>query len=294
MVRKFNSVDNFLKADSVQPGILSINSAGLPIDVMNSPKDADTMVVFFHGAIESHYKVPVLTGQGISTGLNASRVFISDPALYLSDKLMLAWYAGNSAQPTLQTDLIRIIEKLAEANSAKRIIFFGGSGGGFASLFFASHFDNSIAVVFNPQTSISKYQSRAIHAFTHHGFGIDSAEYDPLSLLPGNVVTDLCDVYSDRRPAIVAYIQNLNDHAHVERHLRPFFKNVHPENSLHLLADAWGEGHSAPPKDVLSPILTDLVELPWDRALDKNGFQTIDANRSQKIAANGLGGYATS
>ncbi|TDU22330.1 hypothetical protein EDF61_11016 [Arthrobacter sp. JUb115] len=286
---RYGSISQFLESEDVPAGILSIEAGGKPLDVLNSPKDSKSMIVFFHGAIDNKYQLPVLSGQGISSTINASRVFISDPALYISENLFLSWYAGSSYTPKLQNDLTAIIKKLAVTNGADRIIFFGGSGGGFASLYYASQFENGIAVCFNPQTNIAKYNSRAIHDFTHYAYGIPNTEYNPLALLPSNVVTDLCELYRAEVQNPVLYIQNLNDRTHITRHLQPFFGAIHPRNELFLLAEKWGEGHTPPPKEVMSAVLAQLADKSNDvGSVAAQGFQKVGIIKAREIASNGL------
>src|SRR5699024_1872257 len=137
-----------------------------------------------------------------------NRVFVSDPSLVLDEDLMLAWYAGNSHQPNLQEILTDVLRKIAEDLESKKVVFFGGSGGGFASLYFAGQFENSLALVFNPQTNIAKYSERAVRAFAMKSFGVREDTTAPLAHLPPEVVTDVCELYKTPRRTTLVYLQN--------------------------------------------------------------------------------------
>lgn len=290
-VTRYASLSQFTNSSEIPAGLLSIKVNDLPIDMLHVAKGSDTTLVFLHGAIEPHFKIPVLTGQGISNGLTANRIFISDPALALSEKLLLSWFAGNHSHPDGQLVIVQLVRKILESAGAKRVIFFGGSGGGFASLYFASFFDKSLAVAYNPQTDISKYNAKAIHEFTRYAHNIHVREYDPVSFLPETTVTDVCRVYAEEQSATVAYFQNLNDHTHVNRQLRPFLDQLHPANNVHLLAQPWGAGHTAPPKELLRKVLKDLSESPdWGVTLNDNGFQKVDHAMASDYAQNGVPG----
>lgn len=272
-VTEFSSTANFLDADTIPAGISTIWEGGLPIDLLVSPAFSDTTIFFFHGAIERHFTLPVLSGLGISGAVNANRVFVSDPSLVLEDDLMLAWYAGSHQQPNLQEVLTSILRKIAESLGSKKVVFFGGSGGGFASLYFASQCEDSLALVFNPQTNIAKYSERAVRDFAVKSFGAKPDATNPLTHLPPEVVTNVCELYTTPKRATVAYIQNQKDLTHVKTHLGPFLESLHEDTSLLLLKEPWRDGHSPPPKELLTQVL-DLAASSnnWDKDFSSIGF----------------------
>lgn len=272
-VTEFASTHKFLASNSVPAGISTIWENGLPIDLLVSPASSETTIFFFHGAIERHFTLPVLSGLGISGAIDANRVFVSDPSLVLDDDLMLAWYAGNSQQPDLQKVLTSILRKVVESLGSKKVVFFGGSGGGFASLYFASQFEDSLALVFNPQTNIAKYSERAVRDFAVKSFGVEPDAMNPLAGLPSEVVTDVCDIYTMPTPATVAYLQNQKDTAHVRTHLSPFIDSLNTETNLLLLKEAWRDGHSPPPRELLTQVLN-LATLSknWVKDFSTIGF----------------------
>lgn len=279
-VSTFSSVTNFLNAETVPSGISTILSGGLPIDILISPKNSNTTTFFFHGAIEPHFTLPVLSGLGISGGLEANRVFVSDPSLVLDETLWLSWYAGNYQQPDLQQSLIDIFRKIILSLGSTRTIFFGGSGGGFASLFFAKHFDNSLALVFNPQTNIANYSERAVRGFAEKAFQSPQGNDDPLSTLPTEIVTNVCEIYNEPSGSKIAYLQNRNDDSHLQLHLSPFIEAVHPDTELFLLTKPWREGHTPPPKELLTEVLNLAVSSDdWGRDFNKIGFEPISGVR---------------
>lgn len=282
----FSSVTNFLNAKTVPAGISTIYSGGLPIDLLLSrgnsdTGNSDTTVFFFHGAIERDFTLPVLSGLGISGGLDANRVFVSDPSLLVDENLLLAWYAGNLYQPELQEILVMIFDKIVSVLGSKRNVFFGGSGGGFASLYFATHFRDSLALVFNPQTNIAKYSERAVQDFTSRSFNIPMQQKTPLNELPNGVVWDICAIYERPQPNLVAYMQNLNDETHLQHHLLPFSQNIHPSTEFILLKEPWKEGHSPPPRELLSKVLDLSVSSnKWKQTFTNIGF--IDTAKTRQ------------
>lgn len=273
-VTEYDSVKDFLNTGNLPPGIITIYEGNLPIDLLVSPAESDTTIFFFHGAIENHFDLPVLSGLGISGGLNANRVFVSDPSLILDERLLLSWYAGNYFQPNLQELLIEVFRKICGELGSHKAVFFGGSGGGFASLFFAHHFDHSLALVFNPQTDIANYMTPAVETFAKEAFGIEKSSQHVLEHLPDNVTYDLCSQYSRPTTATIAYIQNHNDKDHLRLHLDPFKKAIHPETQFLVLEKPWHDGHTPPPKSLLSNLLNLAASSTgWHRDLTRIGFK---------------------
>src|SRR5699024_3252628 len=84
-VTEISSIADFLKVEEVPVVISSVQSRGLPIDLLVSPTASRTTICLFHWAVEPHFTLPVLSGLGISGGIEVNRVFISDPALCLDE-----------------------------------------------------------------------------------------------------------------------------------------------------------------------------------------------------------------
>lgn len=255
-VTDYASLAQFLGAERVPSGITTIEDGTVPIDLLISPGKNSTTICFFHGAIENDFILPVLSGLGISGGSEANRVFISDPSLVLDDELMLSWYAGNVFQPDLQSKIVQILDKVFASLGSERLVFFGGSGGGFAALYFAQEFPEARAIVFNPQTNIAHYQPRAVRSYVEKAFRLETNNNpNPLASLPSSVVTDVCTLYAKHSESRVIYLQNSNDLFHVESHLLPFLQSRSPELELLVLCQPWAEGHSPPPKSLLTQVL---------------------------------------
>ena len=223
----------------------------VPIDLRYDDRGFDTTVVFFHAAItKAVRRYPVFSGATFSEDVAANRLFISDPSLYVDSRIKLGWYAGSSRQPKLQDALTEIISRFDGPD--RRLVFFGASGGGFASLYYSTHFPGSIAVPVNPQTTIRNYVPVIVNRYLNYAWdGL------PVGELP--VCTDVIELY--RRPVTnsVLYVQNSGDSDHMEHHYAPFF-DVLPEGhkvESHLV-DA-GEGHVPPKRALLGKILKDVV-----------------------------------
>ncbi|WP_284979719.1 hypothetical protein [Arthrobacter sp. fls2-241-R2A-200] len=274
-ITKYAGVDLFLKKETIPPGYQIIVENGLPIDVIAQNRGSDTTVVFFQGAIDKTWTLPAFGGMGVSKDVPVNRVFISDPSLVLTDRLNLGWFVGNSRMNT-QQHLLAIIRHIADVWGDQRLVFFGASGGGFASLFFSAHFPGSLAIVSNPQTDIAKYELPAVERFAEVCYGVTGE--DPMSQLPDGATTNLVDLYRTPRGNTVAYMQNSADFDHVEDHLNPFLAASHPENKIYVLMGEWGEGHVAPPKDVHVQALSVAASQDWADGFSKMGFVPAASN----------------
>lgn len=259
----FSSLDAFL-AGEVQLGLITIEEGGLNIDVLYEPAGSDTTIVIFHAALSrQNVALPIFTGRQITQDGPVNRIYVSDPGLYADPELTLSWYAGTSTLP-LQTVLPPIIERLAKEAGGSRLMFFGASGGGFASLYYSRLFPESLAVAVNPQTVLRNFPSYTLRQFTERAFpGSTQAE-----VLDHAVCSDLRVPYAQSFPNYVVYIQNESDD-HVEKHFEPFLEAVRESDRLAVVLGNWGEGHVAPPNEYLREFLSDLTGSPgtWRNAI---------------------------
>lgn len=270
MVTNYKGVQAFLNVTKIPPGYQIIVENGLPIDVNCQNRGFDTTVVFFQGAIDPKWTLPAFGGMGVSSDAQVNRIFISDPSLVLTDRLNLGWFVGNSRM-NIQKNLLQIIKHIVGTWGEQRLVFYGASGGGFASLFFSAHFPGSLALVSNPQTNVAKYELPAVERFAEVCYGVKGE--DPMSRLPDDVTTNLVELYREPRGNVVAYMQNSTDFSHVEDHMNPFLSASHPDNEIHLLLGDWGTGHVAPPKPIHVEALTVAASPDWQSGLAAMGFE---------------------
>lgn len=158
-VREVENIFDFQPEDSLGAmryrGVLE---PGVYLDAIIANKKSDVLVVGFHGAID-RLKTNLPRFERLRTVLdhNVSSIFFGDPALWKADNLQLAWYTGWK-----DMDVHQIIAdwsvSAARAIGAKKIIFTGSSGGGFAALQVGSLVPKSMSLAFNAQTSISEYR----------------------------------------------------------------------------------------------------------------------------------------
>lgn len=245
------SVESFAGPLVGGSGTYTITVGGVPLDLRFDDRGYDTTIVFFHAAITNAVmRFPVFSGSTFSEHLQANRLFISDPSLYVDRRLKLGWYAGSTHQPTLQEELATIVSRFVRPGD--RLIFFGASGGGFASLYYATKFPGSIAVPINPQTRIGAYVPTVVNRYL--GYAWDGLALDQLP-----VCTDVRDLYRNPVENTVVYVQNTGDRDHMDNHYAPFMDALPEGHRVSpLLVDA-GEGHVPPPRDQLGRILDGVI-----------------------------------
>lgn len=249
-----SSLDSFCSAN-LENGIHSIAYGNGLLDLMIEDRNAETTIVFFHGAVPFRKTtLPVFSGLSVSSDLDANLVLVSDPGL--ENGTNLTWYAGDSER-NLQHDLANVlIHVLRNFASHKYTITYGSSGGGFASLIYAAKLPNCTAMTVNPQTEIGNYHPKAVERFTDtcwNGLPIDAVP----------AMTKVSDIYGTPCDTRVVYIQAMGDE-HVSDHMTPFFERVHPENHVGIRFLWNGVGHQAPHKELVTAMLEDAISSRGD------------------------------
>jgi hypothetical protein len=148
------------------------------------------------------------------------------------------------------------------------VIFVGGSAGGFASLVLSHDMEDSIALVWNPQTNFQKYYKRSVNSY------LDCCWPDGSSSIPRSAVTSAVDLYSDKPGNnIVLYMQEESDTHHVNEHLRPFEERVGADNNILFYKSHWGSGHAPAPKSLIKEVLSACLEDEPRETLKNIGFK---------------------
>ena len=244
----YSALDDFMSDENLKNGIYSINLNGLIIDFNVRLGPIGNPVAYsFHGAVKRDgMKLPYFSGGGVVPS-SCTLVMFSDPALYIAEDLTLAWFMGLKVVK-LQEILILIIEKINSYVGASKIIFFGGSGGGFASLFYGSRFKDSLVIASNPQTNILNYYKSHVDRYLNY-FQCNRED------LGYFVQYDLCQIYKEKSEFNIFYMQNTSDYMHVEKHCKPFLKAVGIDynengivsNRVFLDTHQYGVGHKSRP-----------------------------------------------
>lgn len=268
----FFSLDfhDFLKKNKIEDGFYHLKTAGLPLDFIfkRAKLDSDSFVLTFNGALSKKARslnlVPNFLGVNMVDDLQMNLLAFADSSMYLSDEITIGWYLGDK-----DTNLQKLISQLLNffaSNFGISFCAFGGSGGGFASLYFlASNHCVKNALVWNCQTDISKYYFPFVKKYALTAFGVNVDDLNEFNSKIGvHRLTSLFDILSDIQEKRFVYLQNSSDW-HLKNHAFPFFKKInnnfsakdgfYSEDGKLFFSGEWGEGHVPPPKNLLERLL---------------------------------------
>lgn len=262
------TTDSFF-AHEIQPGIQVIPYGDSVLELLVEDRGASTTLVLFHAAVNpKQTSIPVFIGHQLTSDLAANLVFVSEPSLDFG--VSIGWFSGDPNRD-LQSTLPRILEHIQNGlKSSKNLIFYGSSAGGFASLYYSHRFVDSLAIVANPQTDISKYHPEHVKQFLKRVWGTHTFE-------EVTATTEVCSMYKENFPNFVAYLQNCNDNLHISDHCLPWAAATEKfsDRRRFMTAD-WGKGHAPPNFFLLQGILKYAVLLDgnWPEFLEDESFQT--------------------
>lgn len=236
-VVNWDSITDFLETERLSDGVHVIADAyGPALEVMirgvQSEPSNVALPVFFSGAVDqrSSKKGPFFSGRSVAELAGCGFVSISDPSLNMDSSLGLAWYAGNKHQD-VQGKITTLLRKISDQYS-RELLLLGGSGGGFAALYFGYQMGDKCSVmVWNPQTDIFKYSPSATKAYLEFAYGSEilSALQAPRWEEPTKEFLADCEITYDLMglatsgtlPRRVLIFQNASDW-HVGHHFAPF------------------------------------------------------------------------
>lgn len=205
---------------------------GKRIDFYAKLEPADALFVSLHGAVPlAAPRYPHFRRVESMKNRVSALLCIADPSLALSDDddFRLAWYAGSAEWDPI-AELADIVRKAQEYVGARRVMFLGGSGGGFASLRIAPQFPGSMAFVQDPQTDVARYYPSHLDRL----FG---------AIWPGWEKKEAFEKYPERfnllhlyprlDPNVFIYYRQSNgDQWHIVNHAKPFEEAVSTTQSV--------------------------------------------------------------
>ena len=259
------------------------------------------VLVGFTGAltIRNGKPGPFFSGFKVAKQLQLPLLAIADPTISKCNEVIISWYAGNDSIPNSSEIIGKWLDKLALYYNA-RFVLFGGSAGGFGALSSLSHMTTPVdCLVWNPQTSISRYMPKFVLHYLKNGFAdqfsrlnvSQSVTRDDLTnfLNQTGVRHNLQSDYKLPKNANLMFVQNKSDW-HVTSHALPFLENLgvcaEPNNLQHQSQDNisvffgnFGKGHIAPQKHIVMACLRNLINAQRN-PLDTSIFEKPSINKT--------------
>jgi hypothetical protein len=197
-------------------------SQAVPLKFGNIPRGnlrGKPVVFYFHGALNREkHELPSFGFYGHSQS-NAFEIAIADPLLNIYTNLSTTWYAG-SEMFNIPELLHQLVTSILRTLRASRSVFVGGSTGGHPALLQSWYVPNSIAVVFNPVSSISSYTGSQSKIYR-------KTCWPSLENLgcKRNLVNSVWNLYAKRCNNNVIYLASADDH-HFYPQVIPFFNAI--------------------------------------------------------------------
>lgn len=223
-------------------GPVRVDFDGLPLDVSYKPGSRPILFVIFHGAVDQKTRPLPFFQAHFSAAFGAHQLSMSDPTLTRSPDLKTGWYAGTDDLP-LQQLLPRFFERVSDALSVKRVVYFGGSAGGFAALFYSHAHPGSLALAANPQTTLHSYLPGPVTTYRETCWPGLAGNGD----LDERICTNVADRYAESMPNFVCLLNSSGDRFHLFNQTLEFVGRLKPEarNRLVFHSDFYGVlGHS--------------------------------------------------
>lgn len=243
------------------------------VDGINRFKPNGAVLVGFGGSVPKRIgkSAPFFSGIGMAGRLGVPVLAIADSSLTLSSSLALGWYAGNEKCVDLPKRIAGLLDAFA-VHFQSRFVIFGGSGGGFATISVLSFLTaRATAVVWNPQTSIGRYDAAAVIKYLDTAFPLpddQSTPTIPIRLQTSGILHDLVLDHGPQRHPLL-YLQNRSDKFHVDQHARPYALARRAcrvsgsvfvgDDDLAFWFGNWGVGHAVPPGSMILLILHGLA-----------------------------------
>lgn len=202
---------------------------------------SNVLLVRFNGAVDrSRTKLPYFGGLGSMSSRNESVLVFSDPAFDRNSDMRLGWYLGEVRGGRSLYDCINeVISEYVSEWGIEKVVLFGSSGGGFASLQVGLRRGNCSVLVINPQTILKNYLTlhyeRAVQSAFRKPADADASLIDARLLLASDTASSVKIHYVDNEEG---------DVLHHKQHFLPFKDAAEGSGvALRHLAVDLGKGH---------------------------------------------------
>lgn len=224
------SIDIRQLPKSFEPVLIEFE--GVRIPVRYSRGVTDTLVVLFHGAVDQAKRPLPFFQSPFSNAFGAHQISVSDPCLSKSTTLASTWYIGSHDMP-LQRLLPAFFQRVCEVLSIKRTIYFGGSAGGFAALFYSHAHPGSLALVANPQITLRKYSQAPVAKYREACWPSLATNDD----LYAHACCDIASLYEASMPNFACLLNSSGDRGHFYAQTLELASRLKPNQQRQFILD---------------------------------------------------------
>lgn len=224
------------EGDKYKAFLFNFSESGHRYDFILSKKPEKKLFVIFSGSANAKklkLNPPVFQRWKWADQFPGSTLYISDPSLYMNEKLSLAWYIGTSCHDhhdTLSRVIMDVASHLGIENN--NIVGYGSSGGGFASLRMSAFISGMTSVAINPQVIIKNYHEKAVNRFLKICF---KSSYSSFDFDENAKRFDIREAGIDQNANRLILVQNIQDDLHYKKHFTPLceYYGYRPDEVAH-------------------------------------------------------------
>jgi len=211
----------------LRDGVSAVNtlqiSSTKQLDFYSYLNAADTLIVSFHGAYNGKNPGSYPMFWRISSLSHKTGAFLAftDPTRLQGGEndILVSWFLGKEGWDP-QSVILNVVESAMKVCGAKRVMFVGGSGGGFAALRASAAVSGSCAFVQDATVGLEKHNPKIVETYFRKAW----PGWNQEKLL--NAFPELFSMtlhYRRRVPENFVYmIQSLKDKGHLDDHFERF------------------------------------------------------------------------
>lgn len=267
---KFQHIDDIVLTEDIVSDF-AVEMQGIKLECrLNQKVKNDYLIVTPNGAVNRKTsELPAFARWNWHGIFNSNILAIFDPALYLNDNLPIGWFAGTKYQniTAFVADTVLKVASLLDI-PPNRIIFWGSSAGGYASILLAAQIGGASFISANGQTQIINYYKGHIEAyrqlFDSNATAESLAETYPEQW---SAITALRSSYDKGKRTRGVIVQNTVDAKHYNEHYIQFCEHFNLpieggfNDKLHLYSLLFTDekGHGPEPSEIAKKLIEEYL-----------------------------------
>ncbi|MBL0511286.1 hypothetical protein [Aeromonas media] len=220
--------------------IYHINIDGYYLSLFFNPKiTSEKLYVLSPGYLErKKFQHPYFQRMSWLDSINASGIIITDPTLSIHHDIGIAWFQGTKSKFAIPL-IVKVIEKFRNHLKVirKKVLFYGSSAGGFASLMMSCLMKGSCCVVNNPQTNVLNFRENIATKMIERCYP-DTTNNEIHNFYILRLSAERYFIANENIPKCL-YVQNISDVEHYNNHFIPFISGLGQQFTKKNIRDAF-------------------------------------------------------